>query len=118
MWLKDIGARITASPLGRPSKQETTNYYEKRKRKKEATERNHIEGKFGQGKNGYELNKIRARLRKTSESWISCIFFVMNLLKYEKEYFSLYFYQLILVIKNKIFNNKFHQNKILLNLAT
>ena len=117
-WLKDIGTRITASPLGRPSKQKSTSYYEKRKRKKEATERNHIEGKFGQGKNGYELNKIRARLRETSESWISCIFFVMNLLKYEKEYFLLYFYQLILAIKNKIFTKIFYQNKILLVLTT
>ena len=43
--------------------------------------RNHIEGKFGQGKNGYNLNKIRARRRDTSESWISAILFVMNLIK-------------------------------------
>ncbi|MGB1284296.1 MAG: hypothetical protein ACPG44_07505 [Polaribacter sp.] len=40
----------------------------KRKRKKEATERNPIEAKFGQRKNGYNLNKIRARLKDTSQS--------------------------------------------------
>jgi len=28
-----------------------------------------------------------AKLQNTSESWISAIFFVINLLKYEKEYF-------------------------------
>ena len=28
--------------------------------------------------NGKDLNKIRAKLQKTSESWIACIFFVMN----------------------------------------
>ncbi|KKK45678.1 hypothetical protein LCGC14_3165060, partial [marine sediment metagenome] len=59
-------------------------YYQKRKTRKEAAERNHIEGKFGQGKNGYNLNEIRARLKDTSESWVACIFFVMNLINYEK----------------------------------
>jgi IS5 family transposase len=58
--------------------------YKKAKRKKEARERNQIEGKFGQGKNGYNLNKIRATLKNTSESWIAAIFFVMNLINYQK----------------------------------
>ena len=44
--------------------------------------RNQIEGKFGQGKNGYDMRKIRARLAATTESWISAIFFVMNLVRY------------------------------------
>jgi hypothetical protein len=83
-WLKKRGIRITAPPLGRKKTKEPPSYYQKRKRKKEAQERNHIEGKFGQGKNGYNLNKIRARLRETSESWIACIFFVMNMIHYEK----------------------------------
>ena len=87
-WAKERGIRITAEPLGRKPAKKKTSYYQKRKRKKEATERNHIEGKFGQGKNAYNLNKIRARLMATSESWISCIFFIMNLLKVHKEYFS------------------------------
>ena len=43
--------------------------------------RNHVEGKFGQGNNGYELNRIRASRQDTSESWISAILFVMNLTK-------------------------------------
>jgi len=42
---------------------------------------NHVKGKFGQGKNGYELNEIRARRKDTSESWISAILFVMKLTK-------------------------------------
>ena len=83
-WLKERGIRITAVPLGRKSTREPETYYQKTKRKKEAKERNHIEGKFGQGKNGYNLNQIRARLVKTSESWVASIFFVMNLILYEK----------------------------------
>ena len=82
-WLKERDIRITAPPLGRKKTKDPESYYQKRKRKKEAIERNHIEAKFGQGKNGYNLNKIRAKLKETSESWIACIFFVMNLMHYE-----------------------------------
>jgi hypothetical protein len=39
-----------------------------------------IKDKFGQGKNGYGLNYIRARTAETSEAWIRSIFMVMNLL--------------------------------------
>ena len=44
-------------------------------------ERNPIEGKFGQAKTGYGLNNIKARLKNTSETWIACIFLVLNLVK-------------------------------------
>ncbi len=83
-WLKEKGIRITAAPLGRKPAKTKQTYYQQRKARKEAAERNHIEGKFGQGKNGYNLNEIRARLKDTSESWVACIFFVMNLINYEK----------------------------------
>ena len=86
-WLKERGIRITAPPLGRRPAKTKQSYYQKRKTRKEAAERNHIEGKFGQGKNGYNLDEIRARLRNTSESWVACIFFVMNLVHYQANYF-------------------------------
>lgn len=86
-WLKERGIRITAPPLGRKPEKVKQTQYQKSKKRREAAERNHIEGKFGQGKNGYNLNQIRARLKDTSESWIACIFFVMNLIHYEKNYF-------------------------------
>jgi IS5 family transposase len=86
MWLTGNNIRITAVPLGRRKGKETETYYQKQKRRHEASERNHIEGKFGQGKNGYNLNEIRARLKNTSESWVACIFFIMNLILYEKGY--------------------------------
>jgi len=44
-------------------------------------ERNPIEGKFGQAKTAYGLDRIKARLKDTSESWIACIFLVLNLVK-------------------------------------
>jgi IS5 family transposase len=86
-WLKERGIRITAPPLGRKPNKTKQTYYQKRKARKEAAERNQIEDKFGQGKNGYNLNQIRAKLKNTSESWIACIFFVMNLIHYEANHF-------------------------------
>lgn len=86
-WLKERGIRITAPPLGRKPVKTAQTYHQKRKARREATGRNHIEGKFGQGKNGYNLNKIRARLSTTSESWVACIFFVMNLIRYQAKVF-------------------------------
>lgn len=85
-WLTQLGIRYSGKPLGRPSKESQTPYQKTRARK-ENGERNHVEGKFGQGKNGYNLNKIRARRSRTSESWIACIFFVMNLIKFNKDFF-------------------------------
>ena len=46
--------------------------------------RNHVEGKFGQGKNAYGIDRIRARRKDTAESWISAILFIMNLTKMMK----------------------------------
>ena len=84
-WLKERNIRITAPALGRKSKASKNESYQKKKqRKSEASERNQIEGKFGQGKNGYNLNQIRAKLKATSESWISAIFFIMNLKHIDK----------------------------------
>ena len=83
-WLKERDIRITALPLGRKPIKTRETYYQRKKARKEAAERNFIEGRFGQGKNGYRLNEIRARLKATSESWVACIFFVMNLIHYEK----------------------------------
>jgi len=105
-WLKERNIRITAPALGRKPKIKLTQY-QKTKHKKEAAERNHIEGKFGQGKNGYNLNKIRAKLKKTSESWISCIFFIMNLKNYRKKSScALFFKRILQEIKHFTMNLK------------
>jgi hypothetical protein len=84
-WLKELDIRYSGKPLGRPSAKQQTQY-QKRKQKLEQGMRNQVEGKFGQGKNGYNLNKVRARAARTSESWIAAIFFVMNLVKFSKEF--------------------------------
>lgn len=70
--LKEKGIKLLAKPLGRPSAVSIH---------VSPGERNPIEGKFGQAKTGYGLNRIKARLKDTSETWIACIFLVLNLVK-------------------------------------
>jgi hypothetical protein len=71
--LKEKGILLLAKPLGRPTAV--------KKQHVRPGERNPIEGKFGQGKAAYGLDNIKARLKDTSESWIACIFLVLNLVK-------------------------------------
>ena len=83
-YLKGKGTRFAGKPLGRPRKATEENQealrQEKAKRREEYLQRIPIEGKFGQGKNGYRLNYIRAKRADTSVAWINSIFLVMNLL--------------------------------------
>jgi hypothetical protein len=71
---KGSGIHLKAKPLGRPSSTAVSIHVS-------PGERNPIEGKFGQAKRGYGLNRIKARLRETSESWIAGIILVLNLVK-------------------------------------
>jgi IS5 family transposase len=70
--LKELGIRLRAKPLGRPSAVEVH---------VRPGERNPIEGKFGQAKSAYGMNRIKARLAQTSQSWIASIVMVLNLVK-------------------------------------
>lgn len=83
-YLKERNIRHTGEPLGRKPVRSPKTAYQKRKARIECAERNQIEGKFGQGKNGYNLNHIRARLSSTSMSWIAAIIFVMNLIRHTR----------------------------------
>jgi len=85
-WLKERNIRHTGDPLGRKPVKTVKSYYIRHKERGEAAERNQIEGKFGQGKNGYNLNQIRAKLSSTSMSWIAAIIFVMNVIRYTRDF--------------------------------
>ena len=73
MNLKKMGIKLKAKPLGRPKAVDVEHV--------RPGERNPIEGKFGQAKRAYGLNRIKARLQQTSESWIATIILVLNLVK-------------------------------------
>ena len=70
--IKQLGIKLRAKPLGRPSLAVAVHL--------RPGERNPIEGKFGQAKTAYGLNRIKARLSQTSESWIASIIMVLNLI--------------------------------------
>ena len=93
--LKALGIRFAGKPLGRPKKLTEDNREElqclKAQRREEYLQRIPIEGKFGQGKNGYRLNYIRAKRADTSAAWINSIFLVMNLLVLLRAFFALCF---------------------------
>jgi transposase, IS5 family len=71
-YLKEKGIILKAKPLGRPSKKALSNQVS-------PGERNPVEGKFGQAKTAYGLDRIKARLSNTSESWVASIILVLNL---------------------------------------
>jgi hypothetical protein len=71
--LKELKIKLRAKPLGRPKAVEEEHV--------RPGERNPIEGKFGQAKTRYGMNRIKARLSQTSESWIAIIVLVLNLVK-------------------------------------
>jgi len=72
--LKELKIDLVAKPLGRPSKAMEPSHIR-------PGDRNPIEGKFGQAKTAYGLNRIKARLTDTSLSWIATIIMVLNLVK-------------------------------------
>lgn len=74
-WLKQRNIKLRAKPLGRPSSTGALSIPVR------PGERNSIEGKFGQAKTAYGMNRIKARLSVTSESWIASIVLVLNLIK-------------------------------------
>lgn len=92
-YLKKRGIRFAGKPLGRPKKVTEANREElkqlKARRREEYRQRIPIEGKFGQGKNGYGLNYIRAKRADTSAAWINSIFLVMNLMILLRIFFAL-----------------------------
>jgi len=59
--------------------------YQKRKHRKELSERNQVEGKIGQAKQGYKLNEVKAKLSETSSTWIGITLFIANLVRFAEQ---------------------------------
>ncbi len=92
-YIKGHGIRFAGKALGRPKKVTEENREAlgrlQAQRREDYRQRIPIEGKFGQGKNGYRLNCIRAKRADTSAAWINSIFLVMNLLILLRIFFAL-----------------------------
>lgn len=89
-FCKQHGIRLSGPALGRKPKNGPSSE-EKQVAKQDTSERNAIEGKFGEGKRKYGLGCIRARLAKTSESVITLQLLVMNLERRLRVLFCLIF---------------------------
>lgn len=85
-YCKKHNIRLSGPKLGRPPKKTAANARQLNDRKRQARQdeidRNAVEGKFGQGKRRYSLNRIFTKLPHTSETAIMLSFLVMNLKKW------------------------------------
>jgi transposase, IS5 family len=82
-FLKKHNIEHRGQPLGRPKKDGNGNNKPQYNhiQQQEANQRNHVEGQFGTSKDAYGLNRVRAKTKITSESWIANIFFILNIVK-------------------------------------
>ena len=88
-WCKERGIRISGSALGRPPLQVS------KEKKRQALEdekiRNAIEGKFGQAKRKFSLDRVMTKLANTSQTAIAITFLVMNLSTWWRRVFCVIF---------------------------
>lgn len=71
--------RLSGSKLGRPTKNTTKIKEQRQLELQDNRERNAVEGKFGEAKRRYSLNRIMARLQNTAETVIWLQFILMNM---------------------------------------
>ena len=84
-YCKDKGIRLSGPPLGRPRQVTESNKRQleqaKQMQRQDELDRIAIEGKSGQCKRRFSLDRIMARLAQTSEAVLMVSFIVMNLEK-------------------------------------
>jgi IS5 family transposase len=87
-WCHEKGIRISGPPLGRPPS------HVSKEKKRQALEddriRNAIEGKFGQAKRRFGLNRVMTKLDNTSQTAIAITFLVMNLSTWWRRVFCMF----------------------------
>jgi hypothetical protein len=76
-YCKERSIRLSGPRLGRPPK--ITDKGTIKQDKEDSSRRNAVEGKFGEGKRKYVLDRIMTRLKDSSETLTSLAFFCMNI---------------------------------------
>jgi hypothetical protein len=102
-WCKERGIRLSGPPLGRPRSQ--VSLEDKKQAQEDERIRNEIEGKFGQGKRRFSLNRVMSKLSKTSETSINLTFLVLNLVKLLRQFYCLFlcqFFQTLIILCRSI----------------
>lgn len=90
-YCKEHGIRMNGPKLGRPPKDKELYEEQKRLERIESRERNAIEGKYGEAKTRYGLNRVMTSRSDTSETDIYLVFVVMNLKKRLRDLFVFFF---------------------------
>jgi len=80
-WCRDRGIRLSGPKLGRPPKDAEVTRTAKALEKRDAADRNVVEGVFGTAKTAYGAGRVAARLQETTKTVISMAFLVLNLKK-------------------------------------
>jgi IS5 family transposase len=96
-WLKDRAINIGGVPIGRKTGQTK---YEKERERKKNNKRSEVEGKFGEAKNRYGLDRLYTRLPETSQAEISLIFLAVNLVKFVREVSNGFFLVLQAILRS------------------
>jgi hypothetical protein len=97
-YCKDRGIRLSGPPLGRPPKEIDKILLKQQIR--DSSDRSPVEGKFGEGKTKYGLDRIMARIKESSETVISIAFLCMNINRRLRV--LLRFFQWLLYFRKKI----------------
>ena len=119
-YCQEYGIRLSGPKLGRPFKDNEKN--KKILREQRRIERNDestriaVEGKFGEAKRRYTLDKLVTKLKETSETSIMMIFLVMNLMVLVRRKAKAFFVLLVDTI-NELVCNSFLWNEGQLNVA-
>jgi transposase, IS5 family len=88
-WCKEKGIRLSGVKLGRPPK--TISKEAKKQARLDEAIRNCIEGKFGEAKRRFSLNRVMTKLVNTSETAIAISFLVMNLSALLRQFFVFFY---------------------------
>ncbi len=96
-YCRERGIRLSGKPLGRPAQTEQEEL--KKQAQADARVRNQIEGKFGQGKRRFSLNRVMPKLASTAQTSIAITFLVMNLERLLRQ-FLFVFIELLLLGKS------------------
>ena len=78
------GIRLSGPPLGRRPKDAAIHCSKIKHWREGERIRNAVEGKSGEDKLAYDLDRTRTKLQETSETTISLVFLVMNLQKLQE----------------------------------
>jgi transposase, IS5 family len=88
-WCKEKGIRLSGVKLGRPPK--TISKEAKKQASLDEAVRNCIEGKFGEAKRRFSLNRVMTKLANTSETAIAISFLAMNLSALLRQFFVIFY---------------------------